>query len=126
MIPVFTGHVRTANWKVKPIAEKHNLSILCKIRLADLIEPVPSADKSEWYSAFNKIKSKHIDFVLTTQNMNVLLLIELEDSSHEKAERIERDSFVKSAIESAGYKLICVYNNNDAVRVIEENLNIYE
>lgn len=113
-------------YKLKPIAEKHNLSILCKIRLADLIEPLPSTDKSEWYSAFNRIKSKHIDFVLTTQNLNVLLLIELEDSSHEKADRIERDNFVKAAIESAGLKLLCVYNNNDSVSVIEKYLNNYE
>lgn len=109
-------------YKLKPIAEKYNLSILCKIRLADLIEPAYHADRHEWYAAFNKIKSKHIDFVLTTQNMNVLLLIELEDSSHDKAERIERDNFVKSAIESADLKLLCVYNNNDAIKIVDEKL----
>lgn len=108
--------------KIKPIVKKYNLNVSCKVRLADLIEP-DSNIKKEWYAGFNKIKSKHIDFVLTNENMKVIMLIELEDSSHEKEERIERDKFVKSALENAGYKIISVYNNNEAVNLIESALN---
>lgn len=108
--------------KLKSVAKENNLNILCKIRLADLIEPLPNKNKSEWYTEFNKIKSKHIDFVLVTENMKVVMLIELEDSSHSKSDRIERDNFINSTLKQVGYNLICVYNNSEAVNIIESAL----
>lgn len=109
--------------KLKPIAKSNELNVLCKIRLADLIEPVKKGDKKEWYSAFNKIKSKHIDFALVTENMQVELLIELMDNSHSKSNRAERDVFVNSALEQAGYTVVNVWNNNEAAGIIEAALH---
>ena len=108
---------------IKPVVQKKHLHILCKIRLADLIEPLPNSDRSEWFSDFNKIKSKHIDFALADDNMHIILLIELEDRSHEKTERIERDDFVSSVLIQVGYKLICVHNDSTAVKRIESELS---
>jgi hypothetical protein len=108
--------------KLKPLAKKNNLTILCKIRLADLIEPIASYDKKDWYAAFNKIKSKHIDFALVDENMHVVMLIELEDQSHLKSDRMERDEFVNAALTQAGYPLLCVYNNADAIPSIQTML----
>lgn len=109
--------------KLKPIAKSNELNVLCKIRLADLIEPVKKGDKKEWYSAFNKIKSKHIDFALVTENMQIELLIELMDNSHLKSARAERDVFVNSALEQAGYTVVNVWNNNEAAGIIEAALH---
>ncbi|MGN0630254.1 MAG: DUF2726 domain-containing protein [Ruminococcus sp.] len=109
--------------KIKPVIKKHNLNILCKVRLADLIEPIPTVNKSEWYAGFNRIKSKHIDFVLVTENMQVVMLIELEDNSHLKEDRIKRDNFVISALKQVDYKLICVYNNDESVRIVDSALS---
>lgn len=54
---------------------------------------------------FNKIRSKHIDFLLCDkESMAPLYAIELDDISHEKESRIERDLFVDSALEAAGLK----------------------
>lgn len=108
--------------KIKPVVKKHDLNILCKVRLADLIEPIPTGNKSEWYAGFNRIKSKHIDFVLVTENMQVVMLIELEDNSHLNEDRIKRDNFVISALKQVGYSLICVYNNNESVNIVDSAL----
>ena len=77
--------------------------ILAKIRLADLIE-VDSGIEN-WHRYFSKISSKHIDFAIA-DHMKVILLIELDDSSHQRPDRQERDVFVNNALEKAGYTLI--------------------
>ena len=47
------------------IADKYNLSIQVKMRLADIIEvDKRKINNKDYMSYFGKIKSKHIDFVL--------------------------------------------------------------
>lgn len=96
------------------LADKYNLSVQVKMRLADIIE----VDKckitnQEYMSYFGKIKSKHIDFVLTHKyNMQMIAAIELDDKSHQKQNRIERDAFVNNALTAAGIDFIRSYNFN--------------
>lgn len=81
-----------------------NYYICPKVRLADIIY-VGKTDKRQSY--FNKIQSKHIDFLLCDKNsLSPLLAIELDDSSHLKDDRIDRDAFLDKALKSAGLKLI--------------------
>ncbi len=108
--------------KIKPIIQEKNLRVLCKIRLADLIEPEPNKNQKEWYAAFNRIKSKHIDFAIATENMKVIVLVELQDNTHQKSDRKERDEFVNTAVTRAGYILLSVYNNADGLKQLEESL----
>lgn len=108
--------------KIKPIIQEKNLRVLCKIRLADLIEPEPNKNQKEWYAAFNRIKSKHIDFAIATENMKVIVLVELQDNTHQKSDRKERDEFVNTAVTRAGYILLSVYNNTDGLKQLEESL----
>lgn len=108
--------------KIKPIIQEKNLRVLCKIRLADLVEPEPNKNQKEWYAAFNRIKSKHIDFAIATENMKVIVLVELQDNTHQKSERKERDEFVNTTVTSAGYALLSVYNNADGLKQLEEAL----
>lgn len=96
------------------LADKYNLSVQVKMRLADIIE----VDKckitnQEYMSYFGKIKSKHIDFVLTHKyTMQMIAAIELDDKSHQKQNRIERDTFVNNALKAAGIDFIRSYNFN--------------
>lgn len=93
--------------ELKMIARKLNLCILCKIRVADLVEVYGTNNNSEYYKYFGKIKSKHIDFALANQeNLDIILLIEIDDSSHDKKDRKERDEFVNSVYEKCGYKIL--------------------
>lgn len=80
--------------------------ISLKVRLADMITVNRGMTKTEWSSAFNQIKAKHIDFVLVDKETTAILCaIELDDSSHDKPERQKRDAFLEAALKSANLPL---------------------
>lgn len=87
----------------KELTEKH--TIFTKVRMEDIIQ-VKTELQNE-FSLRNKIKSRHIDFVICdAKTGEIQRAIELNDSSHKRQDRIERDLFVKKAFESAGIKLL--------------------
>jgi len=88
--------------------------IFSKVRMADVMNPKKGIyDKSTWHKAFNKIAKKHYDFVLCDPTtLEVQILIELDDSSHNRPERMRRDSFVNTASASARIPLIRVPVSN--------------
>lgn len=93
-----------------------NFFTICpKVSLADLFfVSRPNENKS----AYNRINRKRIDFVICDpQTMTPLFAIELDDSSHERADRVERDAFVDSVFEAAQLPLLHIpvklsYNTN--------------
>lgn len=90
--------------ELKTIADKLNLSVLAKIRMADLVEPKSAGKK--YYQEFAKIKAKHVDFALCKpENMYIVLLIELDDNSHSNNKSASRDAFVEKVYRETGYKL---------------------
>lgn len=82
--------------------------ICAKVRLADLVVPDAPYKSKAWYTAFNRVSAKHIDFVLVSSAGLVLAGIELDDSSHSAADRIERDNFVGSVFDQAKIPLVRV------------------
>lgn len=90
--------------KLRQYADARGWLICPKVRLRDLIEPKRGAAKKQ--TLINKIQSKHVDFVLVDQNMNLIGVLELDDSTHDRADRKERDSFVREALEGAGITMI--------------------
>lgn len=55
---------------------------------------------------FNWISQKHVDFVLCDrQTMQILCAVELDDRSHERADRRRRDAFMDKAFAKAGLAL---------------------
>ncbi|MDG2469874.1 MAG: DUF2726 domain-containing protein [Pirellulaceae bacterium] len=75
------------------------------VRIADILK-VPKGIKQRraW---LNKILSKHIDFVLCdSDTLEVMVAIELDDPSHNRPHRIERDQFVNTAFADAGIPLL--------------------
>lgn len=114
--------------KLKEVTNKYNLQILTKIRLADLIEVKQySINRNEWGTYFNKIKAKHIDFAIV-DDMKVLLIIELDDQSHNNIERIERDKFVNDNLTACGYKIVHTRGAIDAIekelQTVTKNANV--
>ena len=85
--------------------------IFAKVRVADAI--TPDEKKDHWQSAFNKIKAKHFDYILCDDDLNIIAAIELDDSSHQRPDRIERDIFLNKACRSAGLPLIRFRTNQD-------------
>ena len=115
------GHLE----RVAEIADKYGYAILAKIRFADLVEVNGEAGKSEYMKYFGKIKAKHIDFILCKkENLYPELLIELNDNSHKKEDRIKRDEFVKKIADKVGYKMIFVNGTGDLEDIVTEALEI--
>lgn len=77
--------------------------LFAKVRLADVVRVKRGMDRSSWQTAFNAIQSKHIDFLACNpHNMAVQFAVELDDKSHERQSRKERDDFVDRALAAAG------------------------
>ena len=90
--------------KLKQYADTRGWLICPKVRLWDLIEPKRGSAKRQ--TLINKIQSKHVDFVLVDQSMNLIGVLELDDSTHDRDDRKARDSFVRDALEGAGITMI--------------------
>lgn len=121
-IELLTNNERKFYEKLKAITKKYNYEILAKIRLADLIEVNEELSNSEWAKYFGKIKSKHIDFAIH-ENMNIICLIELDDYTHQRRDRKERDEFVDTVLRQNGYAVIHTYGDSRSLKDIEDFFN---
>lgn len=80
--------------------------VFAKVRLGDLFKTV-TPDRKEWYRARNRIERKHVDFVLVDrETLQPLLGIELNDRSHQRKERQERDRQVIRTFAAAELPLV--------------------
>jgi len=67
---------------------------------------INTTDQKNFYTYWNKINKKTIDFVLVDkQTFQTVKLIELNDRTHKYKKRAERDEFLKQACETAGIEL---------------------
>lgn len=102
------------------VAVAERLNIMVKVNLADVFFS-PTGD----HTARNRISQKHVDFLLCDpQTLRPMLGIELDDSSHQRAARAERDRLVDSVFASAGLPLVhfparAAYVNAEIVAAIE-------
>ncbi|MTI67903.1 MAG: DUF2726 domain-containing protein [Firmicutes bacterium] len=98
--------------------------IICpKVNLKDIFFV---SSKNEKMKYINKINRKHVDFLLCKKDtLKPLCGIELDDSSHNRKDRIERDNFVNKVFKTAKLPLIRVKNKNSyTVNELKENINI--
>ena len=80
--------------------------ICCKVALKDLFF-VSDSDRRRHTIYANKINLKHVDFLLCAPDtLKPLCGIELDDSSHQRTDRVARDLFVDKVFTTAGLKLI--------------------
>lgn len=77
--------------------------IFCQVALDRIIN---TTDQKNFYTYWNKINKKSIDFVLVEkQTLNTVKLIELNDKTHNYKKRAERDTFLKQVCNTAGVEL---------------------
>lgn len=83
--------------------------VMSKVRVPDLIRVRKGLGRSERSSAFNRIKSKHVDFVLCEPvTMRVMCVIELDDKSHRSEKVQRRDALMDSIYAAAGLPILHV------------------
>lgn len=101
---------------------KYNIS--CKVRLLDLLF-VPNVPKRQSY--LQRVWSKHVDFVISDiQTMKPRLVIELDDSSHNRQDRKDRDAFVDKVLNQAELPILHIQlsaNYANALQQIKEYFN---
>lgn len=90
--------------KLRPLAEARGLMICPKVRLLDILEP--RKGEKDYKSLFWKVQAKHVDFLICDQDLHIKGVVELDDSSHDRQDRQERDEFVDQVLQSVGYKVV--------------------
>lgn len=104
----FLSAAELSYFKVLQVAVRNRALVLTKVGLRDLFY-VKSNDRSEFRIYTNKIDRKHVDFLICDPiTLRPLLGIELDDKSHQRKDRQERDAFVDTVFEAAGLQLIHV------------------
>ena len=89
------------------LAVNDETEVFGKVRVADVILPKKGQQRREWQIAFNKISSKHFDFLVCNKtDLSVICAIELNDKSHNSKKRQKRDRFLEAACDSASLTLI--------------------
>ena len=68
-----------------------------QVRLADLLRVGPR-DLSRRQSALNYVGLKSVDFAIIDRSGRVVLVIELDDRSHDRADRRQRDRMVDAVL----------------------------
>lgn len=106
--PIMSQKERSFYRSVKPIADELALTVFCKVRLADLVNVPKNTNK--WHTWFNYIKSKHIDFVLVDRDMNIKALIEVDDKTHNRDDRKQRDEFIDKMFRQLGIEVLHIYS----------------
>jgi hypothetical protein len=81
--------------------------IFCKVRVIDVIAPASGIDWKDQQSARGRVIQKHFDFVLCEpSDLRVVAAIELDDKSHARPDRVERDVFMVQLCNACGLPLI--------------------
>ena len=111
--PTFPYHVRDDFLSPAEISFYHVLTtivgdggVVCpKVSLGDLFYAA-TGDYGQNRSWMNRIDRKHVDFLISDPgSMRPTLGVELDDASHARSEREERDAFVDGVFAAAGLPL---------------------
>lgn len=96
--------------------------IVCpKVGLKDFIDVTT---KNNYLGHFGRIAQKHIDFlVCEKETLKPVIGIEIDDGSHQRKDRIERDKNVNKLYESLGFKILRIPTKTkiDEMKTILQN-----
>ena len=84
------------------VAFRHGISM--KTRLADVVRCPPE----QWDTVHGRrLSQKHVDFVIYERfTAAIVAVVELDDRSHDAANRRDRDAFVDTALRSLGIVIV--------------------
>lgn len=103
-----------------------------KLRIADVLRVSVKQDKKKFWYWFTKISSKHFDYVLVNEKTyEPIIAIELDDASHQRKDRQDRDIFVNKACHDAGFPLLRIplakrYDSSEILSLINQKINEYK
>jgi len=122
-VSLLTNAERSFYGVLLSVVPVNDYDIFCKVRLLDIVYP-----DRKGYAHLNRVKSKHIDFLLCRKNdLSPALAIELDDFSH--IGRESRDCFKDEVMKLAGvplvrFKVRAAYNLVAVSAEIMKNLQV--
>lgn len=109
---------------LKEVADKLGYTVSMKARLGDLVTGVHQKYTSEGGKELFKVQRKHVDFLLFDPvALEVKLILELDDTTHNRQDRVNRDVFVDNVLEGTGYKILHVYGPENLEEEILKKLH---
>lgn len=104
--PLLT-HAEGQFFSVLRAAAPEGWPVFAQVRLASLIRPRDGAPS--WRAHYGRVAQKCVDFVLCDPaDFSPRLVVELDDSSHDRPSRQDRDEFVDAALRAAGLPILHV------------------
>jgi hypothetical protein len=103
--------------KIKTLESK-NLHVLPQINLATIIS-------KEGDYTYQTELYRNIDFAIFDELYKPILLVELNDKSHERKDRKERDKKVKEICSKAGIEIVTVDTKNPDINIVKSRLETY-
>ncbi len=93
---------------VKAVGNKYY--VFPQIHLSSIVDhKVPNGQS--WQGALSKIQRKSVDYVLCEkEQLRAVLAIELDDKTHNRADRVARDEFVERVLGEAKVPLVIFRN----------------
>ena len=94
--------------------------VFAKVRMEDVVEVLKGTEnRTSWT---NKVRQKHVDFLLCTKDkVEPFLVIELDDSSHDREDRQVRDGKVDAIMNAVGLPILhCVAKPGNVVGEISQ------
>lgn len=93
-------------YRILTVMTGNHLLIFPKVSLKEFLF---ITDQNNFQNHYNKIDRKHVDFLICDpKTLQPMFAIELDDSSHRRAGRAERDAFVESVLATANLPLVRV------------------
>ena len=112
------------------VLAKEPYRVMAQVRMAEVVTVKKGLQRAEWQRAFNAISRKHVDFVVCrSEDMAIMGVIELDDSSHGKVQRQQRDQAVDSVYKAAGIPMLrvkaaAIYAPNDIKKLLLSELGL--
>ena len=117
---VLTNYEMKLYYVLAPFCSRNNLILFSKVRLADFVQTYQGRNFYHW---FNRISSKHVDFLICQPgSFKPLLAVELDDYTHRYKDRQDRDYFVNCVYYSVGLPVLHISEINSVN--IEQNISV--
>ena len=100
--------------------KEKNLFVFPKVRMEDYLEVT---NKRELLKYRGYIKSRHIDYMIYNENLDIMAGIELDDRSHEKEKAKETDNFKNNVFITIGVPLFRVRTGTSYTAEVDRIIN---
>lgn len=106
---------------------KNDYLIFSKVKIGDDILYLPNYSFRRETNR-NRVKSRHVDFLICDIYTRPLLAVELDDYTHNLKSRIKRDDFVDEVFEDAGLPILHIpvsynYNKEELISKIKGKIS---